>query len=107
MGISTIRSYRGAQIFESIGLSETLLRTYFGTEISTIGGIGLEQIAKDAIAFHHKAYFPSNEDDTNFLNNKGLFAWRKDGIKHAWNPETISTLQLATRLGSYKSIKSS
>lgn len=105
MGISTIRSYRGAQIFESIGLSETLLRTYFGTEISTIGGIGLEQIAKDAIAFHHKAYFPSNEDDTNFLNNKGLFAWRKDGIKHAWNPETISTLQLATRLGSYKKYK--
>lgn len=50
MGISTIRSYRGAKIFESIGLSESLLRSYFGTEVSTIGGIGLEKIASDALA---------------------------------------------------------
>ena len=52
MGISTIRSYRGAKIFESIGLSEDLLRRYFGTETSTIGGIGLKEIARDAIRLH-------------------------------------------------------
>ena len=101
MGISTIRSYRGAKIFESIGLSESLLKTYFGTEISTIGGIGLEKIASDAISFHQKAY----EDQIAFLPNKGQFHWRKDGIKHAWNPETIATLQLATRTGDYEKFK--
>ncbi len=105
MGISTIRSYRGAKIFESIGLSEDLLRRYFGTEVSTIGGIGLKEIARDAIALHHEAYqFPLTSDHSPLKNN-GLFAWRKDGIEHAWNPETIASLQLATRLGSYKKFK--
>ncbi len=103
MGISTIRSYRGAKIFESIGLSEGLLKKYFGTEISTIGGIGLKEIAKDAIRLHDKAFDP--ETDVNFTKNEGLFSYRKDGIKHAWNPETIATLQLATRMGSYKKFK--
>ena len=101
MGISTIRSYRGAKIFESIGLSETLLKTYFGTEVSTIGGIGLEKIAHDAIIFHQKAY----AIDTAFLPNLGQFHWRKDGIRHAWNPDTIATLQLATRTGNYEKFK--
>ncbi len=100
MGISTIRSYRGAKIFESIGLSESLLKTYFGTEVSTIGGIGLEKIAKDAMAMHEAAY-----RTTEFLPNLGQFHWRKDGIMHAWNPETIATLQLATRTGNYEKFK--
>jgi len=99
MGISTIRSYRGAKIFESIGLSEDLLRRYFGTEVSTIGGIGLKEIARDAIRMHDAAKKPT------FLQNQGQFSWRKDGILHAWNPETIANLQLATRLGSYKKFK--
>ena len=99
MGISTIRSYRGAKIFESIGLGEDLLRRYFGTEVSTIGGIGLKEIARDAIRLHEAA------KNQTMLQNQGQFAWRKDGIKHAWNPETIANLQLATRLGSYKKFK--
>ena len=103
MGISTIRSYRGAKIFESIGLSEDLLRRYFGTEISTIGGIGLKDIAKDAIRLHNEAFKP--EEINEFLPNNGLFNYRKDGILHAWNPETIANLQIATRLGSYKKFK--
>lgn len=103
MGISTIRSYRGAKIFESIGLSESQLKTYFGTETSTIGGIGLETIARDAIAMHDAGF--AKTVCTDFLPNHGLFHYRKDGIKHAWNPETISTLQLATRMGSYKKYK--
>ena len=103
MGISTIRSYRGAKIFESIGLSEDLLRRYFGTETSTIGGIGLKEIARDQIKL-------SEEDSSLFaphssLKNHGQFSWRKDGIKHAWNPETIAKLQLATRQGSYEKFK--
>ena len=103
MGISTIRSYRGAKIFESIGLSEALLKTYFGTEVSTIGGVGLETIARDAISMHNKAF--NNRKKLDFLPNFGQFHWRKDGIRHAWNPETIATLQLATRTGNYAKYK--
>ena len=102
MGISTIRSYRGAKIFESIGLGEDLLRRYFGTETSTIGGIGLKEIARDAMALHANS---SLSTDHYSLPNQGQFAWRKDGIKHAWNPETIAKLQLATRQGSYEKFK--
>ena len=104
MGISTIRSYRGAKIFESIGLSENLLKTYFGTEVSTIGGIGLEKIAQDAIAMHDKA-ISADSSSEKFLPNLGQFHWRKDGIRHAWNPETIATLQLACRTASYEKFK--
>ena len=100
MGISTIRSYRGAKIFESIGLSESLLKAYFGTEVSTIGGIGLEKIAADAIRLHQQGFAADIS-----LKNLGQFHWRKDGIKHAWNPETIATLQLATRTGNYAKFK--
>ncbi len=100
MGISTIRSYRGAKIFESIGLGEDLLRTYFGTEISTVGGIGLRDIARDAIKLHSEAFKPAEINE--FLPNNGQFSYRKDGILHAWNPESIANLQIATRLGSYK-----
>ena len=103
MGISTIRSYRGAKIFESIGLSESLLKTYFGTEISTVGGIGLATIARDAIALHNKAF--EKDINTDFLPNNGQFHWRRDGIQHAWNPETIAKLQLATRTGNYDKFK--
>ena len=99
MGISTIRSYRGAKIFESIGLSEDLLRRYFGTETSTIGGVGLKEIARDAIRLQEAA------KEHTLLQNQGQFAWRKDGIKHAWNPETIAKLQLATRQGNYEKFK--
>ena len=104
MGISTIRSYRGAKIFESIGLSESLLKTYFGTEVSPIGGIGLEKIANDAVAMHQKSLSVTGEK-CGYLPNQGQFHWRKDGIKHAWNPETIATLQLATRTGNYEKYK--
>ncbi|MCQ2239899.1 MAG: glutamate synthase large subunit [Bacteroidaceae bacterium] len=103
MGISTIRSYRGAKIFEAIGLSEDLLKKYFGTETSTIGGIDLRDITKDAIRLHDEGFAPKTLKP--FLPNTGLFNYRKDGIDHAWNPETIANLQIATRLGSYKKFK--
>ncbi len=107
MGISTLRSYRGAKIFEAIGLSDEMLRNYFGTACGTIGGVHLDQIARDYIKFHDEGYAPSYEEKnlSGLLPYVGLFSYRKDGEKHAWNPETISTLQLATRLGSYKKFK--
>ena len=103
MGISTIRSYRGAQIFEAVGLSESLLKTYFGTETSSVGGVGLREIARDAVRFHEIARDPQRF--RYFLPNEGQFHYRKDGIRHAWNPETIATLQLATRKGDYNKFK--
>ena len=111
MGISTIRSYRGAKIFEAIGLSEELSNTYFGGLKSAIGGIRLDEVAQDAIAFHNegkeiiKNEVLENKGEAALLPNRGLYSFRKDGEQHAWNPETISTLQLATRLGSYKKFK--
>ncbi len=106
MGISTIRSYRGAKIFESVGLSESLLKKYFGTDISTIGGIGLNEIAREYAALNASAWDrPLGGVDSALLPNNGLFSYRKDGIDHAWNPETIANLQIATRLGSYKKFK--
>ena len=105
MGISTIRSYRGAKIFEAVGLSTELLNTYFGTQQSTIGGIRLDEVAQTALDMHRQANWEEEVPDENLLPHIGQFTFRKDGEKHAWTPETISTLQLATRLGSYKKFK--
>ncbi len=85
------------KIMSKMGIST--LRRYFGTEVSTIGGVGLKEIARDAIALHETA------KEQTLLQNQGQFAWRKDGIKHAWNPETIAKLQLATRQGNYEKFK--
>ena len=104
MGISTIRSYRGAKIFEAIGVSDDLLRTYFGTPSSPIGGIRLDEVVTDALRTHQLAFTPKSDSD-DLLPHIGQYSFRKDGEIHAWNPETISTLQLATRLGSYKKFK--
>ena len=86
MGISTIRSYRGAKIFESIGLNESLLKTYFGTETSTVGGIGLNTIAHDAIALHDIAFNKTSDNQNADLKAglasfNGLFHWRKHGTQ--------------------------
>ncbi|MDD4819342.1 MAG: glutamate synthase central domain-containing protein, partial [Flavobacteriales bacterium] len=101
MGISTIRSYRGAQLFEAIGLSEELVRDYFCGTTSNIGGIRLQEIAKDVLKLHSEAYQPLDS----MLPHHGLYSYRKDGEAHAWNPESITALQLSTRLGSYKKFK--
>ena len=104
MGISTIRSYRGAEIFEAVGLSDGLLKRYFRGMTSKIGGADLEDLAVDTLAAHAHGFGELYDEDAP-LENFGNYAYRKDGERHAWNPETISTLQLATRLGSYKKFK--
>jgi glutamate synthase (NADPH/NADH) large chain len=103
MGISTIRSYRGAQIFEAVGLSSRLLGKYFRGTSSRIEGIDIEDIAVEAITTHNNAF--RMIDNGNYLENRGIYTYRKDGEQHAWNPETISLLQLSTRIGSYKKFK--
>jgi len=102
MGISTLRSYRGAQIFEAIGISSDVLQRYFEGTTSKIEGITLEDIARDAI-FMHKEGFETDEPKDPV--NNGVYSWRKNGELHAWNPETISRLQIATKTGSYEKYK--
>jgi glutamate synthase (NADPH/NADH) large chain/glutamate synthase (ferredoxin) len=96
MGISTIPSYCGAQIFEAVGLAPDLVERYFTSTPSRIGGIGLHELANGALARHARAY-PGSGDD--LLPIIGLFAWRRDGEHHQWNPETIALLQHAVRSG--------
>jgi glutamate synthase (ferredoxin) len=103
MGISTIRSYTGAQIFEAIGIDEEIIEKYFTRTPSRIGGIGLDYIAEEALERHKKAFFPTRETD--LLEVGGEYQWRKTGEFHLFNPETIHTLQKATRNGDYETFK--
>ena len=104
MGISTITSYKGAQLFEAVGLSDEVCGKYFGNTVSKIGGVGIEEIYNDICKAHSEA-FSDDFDETMPLPFIGQYSFRKDGEAHAWNPETIATLQLATRMGSYKKFK--
>lgn len=103
MGISTLLSYKGARIFEAIGLSTKLIDKYFDGTVSKIEGIDLEDIARETVDLHNQAFHWLVEAPK--VENMGNYAFRMDGEKHAWNPESISTLQIATRLGSYKKFK--
>ncbi|HEY2282665.1 MAG TPA: glutamate synthase large subunit [Solirubrobacteraceae bacterium] len=94
MGISTIQSYRGAQIFEAVGLERELIDRHFTGTASRIGGVGLDVLATEALERHARAY-PAPEDD--LLPVGGVYAWRRDGEHHQWNPETIALVQHAVR----------
>ncbi len=93
MGISTIQSYRGAQIFEAVGLDREVIDRHFSGTASRIGGVGLEVLAQEALERHARAY--PTEDE--LLPVGGVYAWRRDGEHHMWNPETIALVQHAVR----------
>jgi glutamate synthase domain-containing protein 2/glutamate synthase domain-containing protein 1/glutamate synthase domain-containing protein 3 len=96
MGISTIQSYNGAQIFEAVGLAEDLVERHFAGTASRIGGVGIEVLATEALTRHERA-FP--RPDGELLPVGGIYAWRRDGEHHMWNPETIALLQHSVRHG--------
>jgi glutamate synthase domain-containing protein 2/glutamate synthase domain-containing protein 3 len=96
MGISTIQSYCGAQIFEAVGLEKPLIERHFCGTASRIGGVGLDVLAQEALERHARGY-PANAED--LLPVGGVYAWRRDGEHHMWNPETIAALQHAVRAG--------
>jgi glutamate synthase (ferredoxin) len=100
IGISTIQSYRGAQIFEAIGLNQSVIDKYFTWTASRIQGADLEIIAQEAILRHTHA-FPDRPADGHTLDVGGEYQWRKGGEAHLFSPETIHTLQKAVRVGSY------
>jgi glutamate synthase domain-containing protein 2/glutamate synthase domain-containing protein 1/glutamate synthase domain-containing protein 3 len=94
MGISTIKSYCGAQIFEAVGLERELIDKYFTGTASRIGGVGLEQLSSEAMERHFRAY-PRTDRDV--LPVGGVLQWRRNGEVHVWNPDTIATLQHAVQ----------
>jgi glutamate synthase (ferredoxin) len=103
MGISTIRSYTGAQIFEAVGIGDEVIEKYFTRTPSRIGGIGLAEIAEEALARHDKAFFPTRKSE--LLETGGEYQWRKTGEYHLFNPATVHALQRATRDGDYAAFK--
>jgi glutamate synthase (ferredoxin) len=100
IGISTLQSYRGAQIFEAIGLNRSVIDRYFSWTASRIQGIGLDVLAEEAILRHRHA-FPDRPVESHTLDVGGEYQWRKDGEAHLFSPQTIHTLQQAVRSGSY------
>ena len=104
IGISTIQSYRGAQIFEAVGLNQDVIKKYFTWTASRIEGANLEVIAKEAIARHTHA-FPDRPASGNTLDVGGDYQWRKEGEAHLFSPETIHALQKAVREGNYEQFK--
>ena len=100
IGISTIQSYRGAQIFEAIGLNQSVIDRYFTWTASRIEGADLNVIAQEAIARHHHA-FPDREVNGHTLDVGGEYQWRKEGEAHLFSPQVIHTLQQAVRQGNY------
>ena len=104
MGISTIQSYCGAQIFESVGLGEDLINAYFTATPSRIGGIGIKEVAQEMIERHASAY-PEGAAYDNILDPGGFYQWREGGEHHQWNPETIALLQFAVRSGEFSIYK--
>lgn len=106
MGISTIASYTGAQVFEAVGLSHELVDEYFSGTTSRLGGIDLETVADEAIARHHIAYPPGGEiPGAKKLLTGGEYQWRRDGEPHLFDPETVFLLQHSTRNKQYELFK--
>jgi glutamate synthase (NADPH/NADH) large chain len=104
MGISTLQSYQGAQIFEIIGLNKSVVDKYFTGAISRIEGMGLDEIAKETLSKHFFSFTRSSMP-TNGLQTGGIYEWRRKGEFHLFNPQTIHLLQYSTRLNDYAVFK--
>ncbi len=105
MGISTIQSYQGAKIFEAIGLKTEFIDQYFTDTVSRVGGIGIEEIAGDYIAFHSQAFDPLGLEVDMTLDSVGKHKSKSGGEEHLYNPQTIHMLQQSTKRGSYDMFK--
>src|SRR5690606_5448977 len=104
MGISTLQSYQGAQIFEIIGIHQSVIDKYFTGATSRVGGLGLDEIAREILAKHFFAFSKKNIPFEQ-LNPGGLYKWRRKGEAHLFNPTTIHLLQYSTRMNDYSIFK--
>jgi glutamate synthase (ferredoxin) len=105
MGISSLQSYRGAQVFEAVGLRQDVIDEYFSWTASRVGGIGTDVIAQEVL-LRHQAAFPERPLERHALPAGGQYQWRAEGEYHLFNPETIHRLQKAVRTSSYTTFKS-
>lgn len=105
MGISTLQSYRGAQIYEALGLGKDVIEQCFTGTVSRIGGATMRVLAREAIMRHQQAYPERESFEVPYLASGGLYQWRRDGEFHLWNPESIAALQDAVRNGNYERFK--
>jgi glutamate synthase (NADPH/NADH) large chain len=105
MGISTLRSYQGCQIFEALGVSDEIIQKYFTGTVSKFGGIGFDEICRESLLFHNEAFGKKKSVDSPDFESSGTYHYRKYGEYHAWNPETIALLQWASRTNDYKVYK--
>ncbi len=97
MGISTLQSYKGAQIFEALGLRDEVMDRCFAGTASRVQGVGFEILAQESLRRHERAYVKNNVNRRSSLSNSGEYHWRADGERHMWSPETLSQLQRAAR----------
>ncbi|HEY6168020.1 MAG TPA: glutamate synthase large subunit [Verrucomicrobiae bacterium] len=104
MGISTIQSYRGAQIFEAVGLASAVVDKYFTWTASRVEGVGIDILAKE-VELRHRHAFPERQVNGHTLDVGGQYQWRQDGELHLFNPQTVHKLQRAVRSGDYKAFK--
>ena len=104
MGISTVQSYRGAQIFEAVGIARGVIDRYFTGTASRIQGVGMDVIAREALMRHHRGYPPVGVEGS-VLDGGGVYQWRRDGEFHQWNPDTVAKLQQAVRITGYPTWK--
>ncbi len=106
MGISTVASYSGAQIFEAIGLAQDLVDEFFTGTVSRLGGIGLDELAEE-VARRHRLAHPDNRTELAHRTSPvgGEYQWRREGEFHLFNPETVFKLQHATRTKRYDVFK--
>lgn len=105
MGISTLHSYKGAQIFEAVGLKDEVIELCFRGTASRVQGLDLDELAEEILRRHALGYPPRDGVKLPTLPNPGEFHWRADGEKHMWNPESISALQVAARNNNFESYK--
>lgn len=104
MGISTLQSYHGAQIFEALGVSKSVVEKYFTGTVSRIQGLTIDDIAREVLVRHRVGY-PAREIPAQILDVGGVYQWKQRGEKHLFNPETISLLQESTRNKDYGQFK--
>ena len=105
MGISSLQSYRGAQVFEALGLRQDVIDEYFSWTASRVGGIGTDVIAQEVLLRHNAAFPDRPTADRHTLPVGGQYQWRAEGEYHLFNPESIHRLQKAVRTGSYETFK--
>jgi glutamate synthase (NADPH/NADH) large chain len=101
MGISTLQSYHGAQVFEILGLNQAVVDQYFCGAVTRIGGLGLDEIARETLYKHFQGFRSTTPEEQTLLPDGGVYHWRRRGEAHVFNPETVHLLQLATRTNNY------